>query len=110
MRLCVGTDGVKGLLTDVVLDLTGVCLRRSGVDAQRHQEFRQRVVPVQHTLGDGHTAGRQGDESVLVHRDIAVFPQPFGGVGHAGLCHAQMLGHVDGTNISMLLLHHQHRL
>ena len=78
MRLCVGTDGVKGLLTDIVFDLAGICLRRSGVDAQRHQEFRQRVVPVQHTLGDGHTAGRQGDEPVLVHRDIAVFPQPFG--------------------------------
>ena len=79
MRLCVGTDGVKGLLTDIVFDLAGICLRRSGVDAQRHQEFRQRVVPVQHTLGDGHTAGRQGDESVLVHRDIDVFPQPFVG-------------------------------
>ena len=93
-----------------MLDLAGVRLGGGGVHAQGHQETGQGVMPVQHTLGDGHAGGGQGDEPILVHGDVAVFPQAFGGVGDAGLRDAQVLRHVDGTDVAVLLLHHQHGL
>lgn len=110
MALRVGADGLERLFTDVVLYLARIRLRRLRVNAQRHQEAGQRLMPVQHTGRDGHAAVRQGDEPVLIHGDVAVLPQPLGGVGHTGLRHAQMLRHVDGADVSVLLLHHQHRL
>ena len=72
------------------------------------QKLRQGHVPVQHAGGDGHARVRQGDEPLLVHGDIAALPQALGGVADAGLCHAQILRNVNGANVAMLLLHHQH--
>ena len=106
----VGADGGKGLVADVVLDLAGVFLRHLGVHPQSDEEAGQSVVPVQHTGGNGHAGVRQGDEPLPVHGDIAVFPQPLGGVADTGLGDTQMLRHVDGTDIAALLLHHQHGL
>ena len=92
MRLCVGADGVKGFLADIVLDLAGVGLGGGGVDTQRHQEPRQRVVPIQHIFRDGHAAGGQCNKPVLIHGDIAVFLETLGGVGDAWLRHAEKFG------------------
>ena len=80
-----------GLLADVVLDLAGVLLRRLLVDTDGNEELRQRMVPVEHFRGDLHAAGRQGDESVAIHRDMAALAQALGRVGDAGLRDAQML-------------------
>ena len=101
-------DGLKGLLADVVLHLAGVGLGGFRVHTQMDKKLRQGLVPVQHAGGDGHARVRQGDEPLLVHGDIAALPQALGGVADAGLCHAQILRNVNGTNVAMLLLHHQH--
>ena len=93
-----------------MLQLARIALRRLLVDAQRHEKAGQRVVPVQHTGGNGHALLRQGNEAVLVHGDVTVLPQPLGGVGDAGLCDPQLVGNVDGADVPVLLLHHQHGL
>ena len=107
---CVVADRLIGLLADVVLDLAGVLLRRFGVDAERDEKIRERVVPIEHFGGDGHAAVGQGDETVLVHFDVAVFAQTLGRIGDAGLCDPQMLRHIDRADIAALLFHHQHGL
>ena len=91
-----------------MLHLAGVGLGGFRVHTQMDQKLRQGLVPVQHTGGDGHARVRQGDEPLLVHGDIAALPQALGGVADAGLCHAQILRNVNGANVAMLLLHHQH--
>ena len=103
-------DRVIGLLADVVLDLAGVLLGGFFVHTECNEKFRERVVAVEHLSGDGHAAVGQRDETVAVHLDIAVFAQTLGRIGHAGLCHAEVLRHVNGANVSVLELHHQHGL
>lgn len=101
-------DGLESLLADVVLDFAGIGLGGLRVHPQMDQKPGQGLVPVQHAGGNGHACVRQGDEPLLVHGDIAALPQALGGVADAGLCHAQILRNVNGANVAMLLLHHQH--
>lgn len=105
---CVAADGLEGLLADVVLDFAGIGLGGLRVHTQMDQKPGQGLVPVQHAGGDGHPRLRQGDEPLLVHGDVPAFPQALGGVADAGLGHAQILRNVNGANVAMLLLHHQH--
>ena len=67
-----------------------------------------RYTTAEHFGRNLHARIRQCDQTVLIHFNIAVFPQPLRGIGHAGLRHAQMLRHVHGAHIPMLRLHHQH--
>ena len=106
-------DGVAAerrvrLLADVMLHLAGVLLGGLGVDAELHEKLRERMVPVEHFRGDLHAAGRQGDESVAIHRDMAALAQALGRVGHARLRHAELLRDVDRADVTVFLLHHQH--
>ena len=113
-RLQVGArvraDGVIGLLADVVLDLAGVLLRGPGVHAEGDEEGSERFVAVEHFGGDGHAGLRERDESILIHRDVPALLETARGVGDARLCHAEVLRHVNGANVSVLELHHQHGL
>lgn len=105
---CVLADRVVCLLADVVLDLARILLSGLFVHAEGDEKFCERVVAVEHLCCDRHAAVCQRDEAVAVHLDISVFAQALGRVGDAGLRHAQMVGHVDRTDIAVLLFHHQH--
>ena len=72
------------------------------------EKLRERVVPVEHARGNVHAARRERDEPVAVHRDVAVFAQALGRVGHARLRHAELLRDVDRADVTVFLLHHQH--
>ena len=103
-------DGRKGLWADVMLDLAGIGLRRLLIHPQADKEIGEGMVAVQHFPGNGQPLGLQSDEARFVHGDIAALPQTLGGIADAGLGDAQMLRHVDGADIAVLLLHHQHGL
>ena len=77
-------DGAEGLGAQVVLDLAGVL------------------------AGDLHPLVGQMDEAAGVHGDIAVLPQALGGIADAGLGDAQLFGDVDGADVSVLFLEHEH--
>ena len=70
------------LLADVVLHLAGIFLGGLGVHAELHEKLGQRVVPVEHTRGNVHAAGRERDEPVAIHGDVAILAQALGRVGH----------------------------
>ena len=103
-------DRVVRLLADVVLNLARILLSGLFVHAEGDEKFCERVVAVEHLCCDRHAAVCQRDEAVAVHLDISIFAQSLGRVGDAGLRHAQLLCDVDGADIPVLLLHHQHGL
>lgn len=108
-RVCVGADGAVALFTQVMLHLAGVCLGSNFVDTKIDQELCERFVAVEHARGNLHAALGQGNQAVLVHRDIAVFLEPLCGVGDTGLCDAEKFGNVDRADVAVPFLHHQHR-
>ena len=110
LALDVRAERVEGLLAHVVLHAAGILKRGLFVHAEGYQEAGKHPVPLQHTGRDLHAALAERDEAVLIHGNIAVFAQALGRIGDAGLGDAQLLGNVDGADIAMLLLHHQHRL
>ena len=101
-------DGFEALLAQIVLEFAGVFPGGLGVHAESDQHRGQELVPLVHAFCDRRSLVRQGDETVAAHGDVAVFTQPLRGVADARLGDAELCGDVDGADIAMLLLHHQH--
>ena len=103
-------DRLKGLLAQVVLDLAGVLPGGLRAHAQAGQQLGKKLVPFVHALGDLPSRLQQYDHPRLIQRDISAFPQALGGIAHTGLGHTDFLRHVDGPDVAVLLLQHEHCL
>ena len=107
-RCRVVADGAEGFLAEIVFDFAGIFFGDCAVYSESHEKFGKDLVATVHLLGDFHSRFGQGDETVFVHGNIAIFPQAFGGITDAGLGHAQVFGNVDGADVTVALLEHQH--
>ena len=59
--------------------------------------------------GNVHPARRERDEPVAIHGDVAILAQALGRVGRARLRDTELLRDVDRADVTVFLLHHQHR-
>ena len=57
-------------------------------------------MAVIHSFRNFRTFFREGDQTLLIHGDVAVFPEIFRGVAHRRLGHAEMAGNIDGADIA----------
>ena len=99
----------EGLVADIVLDVASILVGNLLVHAQHNQKLGKHLVAVQDFMSDGHPGIGQRNQPIVVHFNIAVLPKPFGSVGNARLCHIQMFCNVNGANVTVLFLEHQHR-
>ena len=67
-------------------------------------------MAIQHLRGNCHAPVCERNASAGVHGNMAALLQTLGGIGDAGLCYAQGLGHLHGANVPPALLEDQHRL
>ena len=102
--------GLKCLLADVVLYLAGILAGDILGYAQPDKKLGKLPVTGIHAFGNFKPGLGQGDEPVAAHGDVAVFPQPLGGVAHAGLGDPHMLGNVYRADKPLLLLQYEHCL
>ena len=77
LLLCMVFDGLKGLLTDHMLDLA--CIFHSGLlaDTKGHQHIGQNRMPLENGKGSFQTLGSKGKESFRIRGYIAAcFKRP----------------------------------
>ena len=100
-------DGLEGLVGQVVLDLAGILTGYFLRNAQPLEHLGQDGVAQIYAVGDGFSRRGQGQQVVVIHQNVAVFPQFFHGDADGGLGDPQRGGHVDGAGIPFFFLQHQ---
>ena len=91
-----------------MLNAAGVGAGGFGGHAQSHQQIAQNTVALIDTSGNFQAFRCQGEQPVGVCFHVAVFPQLFHGDGNAGFGKVQHIGHVNGTDMTVLFLQHQY--
>ena len=92
-------DLLKGLFAQVMLDLAGVFCCGLLVDAQRDEKAGQHFVPFIYIGCNLKTGRREGDETVFIHFDIAVFAQLLHCHADTGFGVVHLCGDVDGADL-----------
>ena len=79
-KLC--ADGVKGFLADVVFDFAGVGFGGFFINAKAFEKCGEHMVAFKSAGRNVHALGSQGDKTILIHGDVAVFAQALCGVAY----------------------------
>ena len=93
-----------------MLHLAGICGGSFLRNAQLDKKVGQQLMTFVDLVGNGLAGRQQGDVTVAVHGNIAVFPQLFHGNADAGLADTQIIDHVDGSDRTEFLFQRQNRL
>ena len=101
-------DGLEGGVADVVLNQACIVAGGGFVNAEPDQHIGQELMSFVDPLCNGQPFVRQGDERVLIHGDVAIFPQPLSGIAHAGLGDPKGVGNINRADDPVGFLHHQH--
>jgi hypothetical protein len=103
-------QALEGLVADVVLDLTGILLRRFGRDTQIHEPLFEKAVALQNIMRHLNARLGQLQTAVLLHDQIPLSPQQGDSAADRRLGVAQILGHIDGMDHTILLPENQNGL
>ncbi len=106
----VGTDSVKCLVAQIVLDLAGIIFGNGWINSEGNEEVRKLLMSCVDLIGDIHTLLGNRNEAGFVHLDIAFLTKTLHGIADAGLCNAQESCYIDRTDISVLFFEDDHRL
>ena len=91
-----------------MLDLAGIFFRGLLIYAEIYEEAGEHFFACIYFACDLHARRSKLNKTVLVHGQITAFAKALYGIGNAGFCNSQVVGDIDGADISVLFLKHEH--